>query len=163
MSKHTLKNQFDPIDHRIMEELTSDARIAYSALAQKLNVSNSLVHQRIKKLEESGVLRSSHFQLDASLLGYETIAFTQIMISHVRYIDEIIDILKEIPEIVECLNTAGRYAIVVKIFAVNNTHLRDLIYEKIQSIKGVEATNTIFTFDTAFNRPVALELSKEFS
>ncbi len=66
--------------------------------------------------------------------------------------------LSEIPEIVECVNIAGRYAILVKIFARDNRHLRDVIYEKIQPIDGVEGTNTTMSFETAFVRTVPIEI-----
>ena len=65
--------------------------------------------------------------------------------------------LKEIPEIVECINIAGRYALIVKIYAKNNRHLRDVIYEKIQQIDGVQETNTIILFERAFVRNIPLE------
>lgn len=157
MNKYSLNNQLDPLDSRILRELTANARLPFSQLAIKLKVSNSLIHQRIKKLEEAKILTIPTYTLDPPTLGYETSAFTQIMISHAIYMNDIIDELKKIPEIVECVNIAGRYAILVKIYAVNNTHLRDVIYEKIQTIKGVEGTNTTFAFETAFIRSVALE------
>jgi len=151
------ENQLDPIDTRILKELTSDARVPFTQLSQKLKVSNTLIHQRIKKLKDSGILLNATIQLDTWKLGYETCAFTQIMLSdanlHVAAEKE----LEKIPEIVECANITGRYALLVKIFAKNNRHLRDIIYEKILSINGVEGTNTTVAFETAFKRNVPLE------
>lgn len=158
MNKYVLNNQFDALDKRILKELSVNARMAFSQLATILNVSNSLIHQRIKKLEESNVIKRAVYQYDPELIGYDTTAYTQIMIVHAQYISSITEALKDIPEITECINIAGRYAILVKIHAVNNTHLRDIIYEKIQPIKGIESTSTTFAFETAFRRPVAIEL-----
>jgi len=149
-------NQLDPIDRRILNELTLDARIAYSTLAKKLNVSNSLIHQRIKKLEAAEILGKAQYRLQPRRLGYETCAFTQIIISQSKFLKSIVHQLEQIPEIVECVNIAGRYAIMVKIFAYNNTHLRDIVYEKIQTIKGIEETNTLMTFETNFIRSIRL-------
>jgi len=155
MTENT-NNQLDPLDRRILNELTLNARIAYSALAKKLNVSNSLVHQRIRKLEAAEILGAAQFRLEPRKLGYETCAFTQIIISQSKFLKSIVHQLEQIPEIVECVNIAGRYAIMVKIFAYNNTHLRDIVYEKIQSIKGIEWTNTLMTFETNFMRSIRL-------
>ena len=49
----------------------------------------------------------------------------------------------------------------VKIFATNNRHLRDIIYEKIQPIDAVEGTNTTISFETAFSRTVPITLNLE--
>lgn len=157
MDKYILENKFDAVDIRILSELSSNARIAFSLLAKKLNVSNSLIHQRVKRLEEMQVLKQAVYLLDAEMIGYETVAFTQIMISHARYLPDIIKSLEEINEIVECVNIAGRYALMVKIYAINNRHLRNVIYEKIQTIDGIEGTNTLMSFETAFRRTVSLD------
>jgi len=152
MKNSTLENQFDALDKRIITELSDNSRIVFSQLAEKLNVSNSLIHQRVKKLEESGVFVKAIYQLDEMVLGYETSAFIQIMVTHVDFLNPVIGELKKIPEVVECFNVAGRYALMVKIFTVNNAHLRDILYDRIQTIEGVEATNTIFCFRTQFRR-----------
>ncbi len=150
--------KFDPIDVRIMNELTLDARIPYSKLAKKLNVSNTLIHQRIKKLKDTGVIKKATFPIDPLSLGYETSAYTQIMLTSAKHHKKIEAELSKIPEIIECVNIAGRYALLVKIYARNNRHLRDVIYEKIQPLEGVEGTNTIFSFETAFSRNVPIQL-----
>jgi Lrp/AsnC family transcriptional regulator, regulator for asnA, asnC and gidA len=152
----TPEYQLDPIDRRILHELTKDARLPYTQLAKKLRVSNTLVHQRIKKLRESGVLRQAVYKVDPWKLGYQTSAFTQIILADPKHHRQVEHELAKIPEIVECVNIAGRYEIMVKIYATNNRHLRDIIYEKIQIIEGVEGTNTTIAFETAFDRGVPL-------
>ena len=152
------KNQLDPIDIRILDELTSDARIPLVQLAKKLKVSNTLVHQRVAKLKAGGILKQAVYKIDPLQLGYQTSAYTMIIIkspkSH-RFVEEE---LKKIPEIVECVNIVGRYELMAKIYARNNRHLRDIIYEKIQTISEVEGTNTVISFETAFQRSVPIEL-----
>lgn len=151
-----LNNQLDPIDHRILHELTQDARIPYTKLAKKLHVSNTLVHQRVRKLREAGILKQAVYRLDAWRLGYQTSAFTQIMLKEAKHHRAVELELEKIPEIVECVNIAGRYALMVKIYATDNRHLRDVIYERILAIEGVEGTNTTIAFETAFNRGVPM-------
>ena len=151
-----MENQLDPIDHRILRELTQDARLPFTKLAQKLNVSNTLVHQRVRKLREAGILQQAVYQLNAWELGYQTSAFTQIMLKEATHHRQVERELEKIPEIVECVNIAGRYALLVKIFATDNRHLRDIIYEQILAIDGVEGTNTTIAFETAFTRAVPM-------
>lgn len=150
------ENQLDPIDIRIINELTLDARIPLIQLAKKLKVSNTLVHQRMKKLTKEGVLENATFKIDSTKLGYETTTYTLIMLEEAKIHRTVEKKLAKIPEIVECVNIAGRYALMVKIHAFNNTHLRDIIYDKIHPIEGVEGTNTTFAFETVFSRNVPM-------
>lgn len=149
-----VKNQIDPIDIRILSELTNDAETPFVQLAKKLNVSNTLIHQRVKKMKENGILKKATYQIDPYLLGYQTTAYTQIRLSNNILHIEIEEQLAEINEIVECVNISGPYAIQVKILAKNNRHLRDIIYDRILNIPGVEGTNSTFSFETAFTRGV---------
>lgn len=153
-----LKNQFDPLDLDIMEALTHNARVPFSQLAEELRVSNSLVHARVRKLREAGVLSQPTYRMQPEALGYESCAFTSIMLKDSRFLYPVVRKLEKIPEIVECANISGRYAILVKIYATNNAHLRTVIYDKIQEIEGVEGTNTTVAFETPFSRGVPIRL-----
>ena len=152
------ENQLDPIDIRLLKELTFDARMPFIQLAQKLKVSNTLIHQRLKKLKDKGVIKNARYEIDPLALGFHTSAYTQIILSEAKRHREMESKLAEIPEIVECVNIAGRYALMVRIFARDNRHLRDIIYEKIHAIDGVEGTNTTISFETAFVRSIPLAL-----
>lgn len=150
------KNQLDPIDIRILNELTTDARIPFVQLSKKLNVSNTLIHQRINKMKEAGILKNPIYRLDAWQLGFQTQAYTSIMLTDSKLHRNVELALEEIPEVVECVNIAGRYALLIKIVATDNRHLRDTIYEKIHTIEGVEGTNTTVAFETAFEKGLPL-------
>jgi len=149
--------KLDPIDRRILGKLTLDARIPLSKLAKQLKVSNTLIHQRIKKLKEHGVFQQATYKLSPEKLGYETAAYTQIKLESYEKRKKIEQEVAAIPEIVECVNISGEFAILVKIYAINNRHLRDIIYDKIQTIEGVSMTNTIMAFETNFVRNVPLQ------
>lgn len=150
------ENQLDAIDIRILEELTADARIPFVQLSKKLKVSNTLIHQRMKKMRASGILKNAIYRLDAWKMGFQTQAFTSIMLTDSKWHRTVEEALRKIPEIVECVNISGRYALLVKLVATDNRHLRDIIYEKIHVIDGVEGTNTTVAFETAFSRGVPL-------
>lgn len=151
------ENQLDAIDRRILNELTSDARVPYVQLAKKLKISNTLVHQRIKKMLELEIIGNAKYVVDPWKLGFRTSAYTQIMLTDSKLLSEVVIKLSKIMEIVECVNISGRYALLVKIFARNNRHLRDIIYEKIHTIDGIDGTNTTISFETSFSRNVPLE------
>jgi Lrp/AsnC family transcriptional regulator for asnA, asnC and gidA len=149
------EGQFDSLDFRIIEHLSANARLAYSHLAEQLGVSNSLIHQRVRRLREAGLLGDPVFQINPEKLGYSTSAYCQIILTSPQDLRNVVEGLRGIPEITECVNTAGRYDLMVRLYARSNSHLRDIIYGKIQSIGGIESTNTVIVFETAFSHGIA--------
>jgi Lrp/AsnC family transcriptional regulator for asnA, asnC and gidA len=148
------ENQIDSTDIRILEALMEDGRIAYSSLAEEIGSSNTLVHQRIKKMKEIGVLDKPVFLISPEKSGYDTCAFVLIIAKESRDILTIIEGLKHLPEVVSCISIMGRYDLMARIYAVNNRHLQDIVHDKIQSIPGVEGTNTMVAFEVSFERQI---------
>ena len=153
-----MENQFDYIDKQILQHLRQDARKAYSQIADELKVSNSLIHQRIKKLTELGVIKNAEFVLDEKKLGYKTKSYTGIRLREARFAKSVMQSLSEIEEIIECNYVSGNYAIFILIFAKDNEHLREVLYEQVHLINGVAGTDTFICFDTGFKRNIPLDI-----
>ncbi|AZJ31197.1 winged helix-turn-helix transcriptional regulator [Tenacibaculum mesophilum] len=152
-----LENQFDYIDKQILSKLRLDARKAYSQIAEELKVSNSLIHQRIKKLTAEGVIKNAEFVLEEKSLGYKTKSYTGIRLREARFAKEVMHELEKIPEITECNFVSGYYAIFILIFARDNEHLQKILYDNVHLIKGVAGTDTFICFDTCFKRHIPIE------
>lgn len=155
-------SQLDYIDRKIISELKTDARKAYSKIAENLNISNSLVHQRIKKMKDDGVIKKADLILDEKKLGYSTKSYVGIRLKEARLAARVVGFLEQIPEIKECNYVSGKYAIFVLIFAKDNDHLRHILYNQIHEIDGVAGTDSFICFATNFNRsiPVISALNK---
>lgn len=155
-----IDNQLDSTDQEILRRLTKNARVSFVQLAKDLGISNSMVHQRVNKLRQSEVINQATYHVNPEKLGYNTTAYSRIIVTEARFIPEIISSLKQIKEVIECNNVTGKYALILKVIAKSNQHLRKVLYEKIHPIKGVEGTDTIIVFETAFQRnvPIALDL-----
>ncbi len=151
-----LENQIDSTDIRIIDALMEDGRIAYSVLADQIGSSNTLVHQRIRKLKETGVLMKPVFLISPEHIGYDTCAFVLMMIKEASQINDVIEALKKIPEVVNCVSIMGRYDLMARLYAVNNKHLQDIVHDKLQAIPGVEGTNTMVAFEVSFERQVSI-------
>lgn len=151
-----MKDQFDYIDQQILLKLRKDARKAYSQIAEELKVSNSLIHQRIKKLNAEGIIQNAEFILDEKKLGYKTKSYTGIRLREARFAKDVIKELEKIDEIVECNFVSGNYAIFILIYARDNEHLRKILYDKVHLINGVAGTDTFICFDTGFKRNVPI-------
>ncbi len=152
-----MNNQFDYIDKQILLKLRLDARKAYSQIAEELKVSNSLVHQRIKKLTQDGVIKNTTFILDEKKLGYKTKSYTGIRLREARFAKDVMKELSKIEEIAECNFVSGNYAIFILIFAKDNEHLQKILYDKVHLINGVAGTDTFICFDTCFKRNIPID------
>src|SRR5690554_7600851 len=75
--------------------------------------------------------------------------------------DKVVQMLEQVPEIVECHYTTGQYAIFIKIYAQSNEHLKRILHDKLQSIPGISSTETIISLDESFKRQLPIERSEE--
>jgi Lrp/AsnC family transcriptional regulator, regulator for asnA, asnC and gidA len=155
MAIKELENQIDSTDLRILEAVMEDGRVAFSTLADQLGTSNTLIHQRIKKMRDAGILTKPVYLVSPEKAGYDTCAFVLIIAKESSDIRSIIEALKSIPEVVNCISIMGRYDLMARIYAVNNRHLQDIVHDKIQSIPGVEGTNTMVAFEVSFERQIS--------
>ena len=86
----------DYLDKEIIKKLSENGRVPFSDLAKELNISNSLVHLRVRKLQESGIITGFSVKLNAKELGYETVTYTGIVTKEARFSYSIAEKLKEV-------------------------------------------------------------------
>ena len=148
--------KLDEFDIKIIKELEKDGRIAYSTIAANLKISNTMVHQRINKLTEQGILAGIQPIINEKKVGYDWGAFTGITLNKDHDSDRVIDALKKIPEITECYYITGSYTLYIKMIAKNHEHMRKILYEQIDSIPGIAKTDSIIELGCAFKRNINL-------
>lgn len=148
--------KLDEFDIKIIKELEKDGRIAYSTIAANLNISNTMVHQRINKLTEQGILAGIQPIINEKKVGYDWGAFTGITLNKDHDSDRVIEALKMIPEITECYYITGSYTLYIKMIAKNHEHMRKILYEQIDSIPGIAKTDSIIELGCAFKRNISL-------
>lgn len=146
----------DEFDIKILKELEKDGRMAYSAIATTLGVSNTMVHQRINRLTELGILTGIKPVLNEKQLGYDWGAFTGLTLEKDHDSERIIEELKKIPEVTECYYITGTYTLYLKIIARNHAHMRTLLYDRIDNIPGIAKTDSIMELGCAFKRNIIL-------
>ncbi|MCQ2225781.1 MAG: Lrp/AsnC ligand binding domain-containing protein [Paludibacteraceae bacterium] len=150
----------DELDRKIIQMIAQDARIPFLEVARACNVSGAAIHQRIQRMQKLGVIRGTQFIFDPRALGYQACAFVGISLSDPARYAKAEEILKNIPEVVECHYTTGEYDIMVKIYAFNNQELHKIIREKIQPI-GLSKLETIISFDSFINRSLSINEMEE--
>ena len=146
----------DGIDKIIVKNLIKDARTPILSIAREVGISGAAIHQRLRKLEATGLLAGSKFVLNPKVLGFKTLAFVGIFLDAASKYSAAINRLKEIPEVIESHYTTGNYAIFIKILCRDNEHLMNVLNNEIQNIKGVARTETFISLDQQINRQIKL-------
>lgn len=145
----------DKLDKKILHLISEDARIPFLEVARACNVSGAAIHQRIQKLTNLGILKGSQFVIDPEKIGYETCAYVGLYLKNPEDFDDVVEALKKIPEVVEAHYTTGGYDLFIKIYAINNHHLLNIIHDKLQPL-GLSRSETIISFNAVIDRPLPI-------
>ena len=150
------KQILDSLDRQILKLISQDARIPFLEVARACNVSGAAIHQRVAKLTNLGIIKGSQFVIDPEKIGYETCAYMGLFLKEPEKFDQVVEELKKIPEVVECHYTTGKYDIFIKLYAHNNSHLLQIIHDKLQPL-GLSRSETIISFNAAIDRQLSLK------
>ncbi|MFL9844568.1 Lrp/AsnC family transcriptional regulator [Flavobacterium rhizosphaerae] len=156
MKINQLQIEIDGIDKEILRYLMEDARKPILQIAAKIGISGAAIHQRLRKLEQAGVIAGSKFVVNPKVLGYSTMAFVGIYLDKAISNPEAVKELRKVPEVLECHYTTGNWSILIKILCRDNEHLMQLLNSKIQPINGVSRTETFISLDQQIERQIQL-------
>ena len=151
----------DAIDRKILKYLITNARMPFLEIARKCGISGAAIHQRIRKLDEAGVIRGSRLIVDPKMLGFDVCAHINITVQDPALLNETVEQLKMIPEIVECHFITGKGNILVKLYCVDNEHLMRTIFDGVLRIPGISATETNISLQEVFQRQVNIDFIEE--
>lgn len=148
-------HHLDLLDKKILKLIADDARIPFLEVARACNVSGAAIHQRIQKLTNLGILKGSRFIIDPEKIGYETCAYVALYLKDPENFDHVVEALKKIPEVVECHYTTGGMDLFIKMYALNNHHLMEIIHDKLQPL-GLSRSETIISFTSPIQRQLPI-------
>ena len=144
----------DSTDQKILSLLAKNARMPFLEIARECGVSGAAIHQRVKRLENAGVITGSRLLVKPQALGLNVCAFISISLSEASKYEEVVASLKKIPEVVECHFVTGKYALLVKMYCFDNEHMMEVLLNTIQKIPFIQATDTMIALDEAIDRQV---------
>ncbi len=156
MKSNNDKLKIDGIDKKILRFLMSDARKPILEIARSIGISGAAIHQRLRKLEASGLLAGSKFVINAKVMGYTTMAYVGIYLDKAMSNPVAVKQLKKIPEVLECHYTTGNWSILVKILCRDNEHLMQVLNNEIQQIEGVSRTETFISLAQQIDRQITI-------
>lgn len=148
------KFQIDDIDRQILAFLVKNARMPFLEIARECGISGAAIHQRVKKMENCGIITGSRLLVKPQAIGLNICAFIGVSLSEANRYPQVVEAFKKIPEIVECHFITGEHALLIKLYCFDNDHLMQVLINTIQNIPAIEKTETWLSLDQAIERQV---------
>lgn len=136
----------DNTDLAILKLLHHDAKMTIKELSQQLNLSQTPVYERIKKLETEGYLKSYTAVLDTKKLGFTLVAYCNIsLITHQRALLEKFESdIQQITEVIECYHIAGMYDYLLKVVVRDMDEYQLFLTRKLASLENIAKVQSSF-------------------
>ncbi len=142
----------DEIDVKILNMLIANGRVSYTDIAKEVGMKPPSVIDRIKKLENDGIIYDYATRVDYKKLGYDIVAFVGVSIDNPVHLDNFELQLKTLDDdIVECYHVTGDFTLLLKVITKNTNTLASII-KKLRAFSGVINTNTILVFSTMLDK-----------
>ena len=139
--------RIDEIDAKILELLQENGRMKRNAIAEVVGLSVPSVSERMRKLEERGVIRGYHAVVDAKRLHHDITAFIRVTVDGSAHYSAFVDEVGALAEVLEVHSITGEGSHIVKIRTKNTTTLERLL-SLLQSLSGVHGTSTSIVLST---------------
>jgi Lrp/AsnC family transcriptional regulator, leucine-responsive regulatory protein len=116
----------DQIDWKILKELQEDARISFAELGRRVALTTPAVIERVRKLEDAGIITGYRAEIDTAKVGLPIMAFIRMSITGVDY-SHIIEVVEASNEVLECHRGTGGDSFIMKVAVADVGHLQTLI------------------------------------
>lgn len=137
----------DSIDTKILDILQKDGRTKRNSIAESVGLSLPSLSERLKKLEEKGIIEGYYAKINRKSFGYDQLAFITVFMKSSKKFDELIEHVNQTPEILECHAVLGEGSHTLKVLVKSTEDLEKLL-SQIQSWPGVTRTITSFVLST---------------
>jgi len=146
MEKSSISKAIGELNAAILEELEADARISITEIGKRVGLSGPAVSERIKKMEDEGIIKGYTTQLDYDQVGLTVNAFITLKssLTHAGVVKKI----EEIPDILECYSITGHNCLIMKVATSTTKRLETIIWQ----LQQFGETNTSIVLSEAFKK-----------
>jgi Lrp/AsnC family leucine-responsive transcriptional regulator len=144
----------DDRDIDIIKALQEDARATYADIARQVGLSPSSVHDRVRKLEQAGVIKAYRAEIEPQALGLFVTALISVMPLDPKQPDDLPQRIESFPEIEDCYSVAGDENYVLKVRTRTPIDLEDLL-RRLREHAGVHTRTTVVLSVPFEGRPIA--------
>jgi Lrp/AsnC family transcriptional regulator, leucine-responsive regulatory protein len=149
-----MAEELDLVDWAIITELQQEGRLALTELARRVNLSASAATERVRRLEQNGVITGYRAVVDLEKVGHPVLAIVRLKYPGNRH-EPLHQLLAERSEILECLRTTGEDCYTIKLAATSMAHLESLVNELTPL--GSTTTNVVYSQTLPYRGPAAPE------
>ncbi len=145
-----MKYKLDAIDRKILELLQTNSNITNAQLAQEIGLSPAPTLERVKKLENGGVIKSYHGVVDLASVGLGVSTFVMVSLKghNKDNIEKFMKAIRSIDEVVECHHVTGQADFILKIVATDIPAYQNLMLEKVSNIEVVDSMQSMVILST---------------
>lgn len=143
----------DSLDYKIISAIMNNGRITWSELAGLLGLSSPAAADRVRRLEEQGIITGYTALIDAESAGYSLSALIAVSLERPEHRQGFIDLIMKLPEIQECHHTAGDDDYILKLRCRGTRDLDRIISEEIKGLPGIVRTRTTIILGTVKETP----------
>ncbi len=142
--------KLDPLDRKILTLLQAQGRITNAKLSEEIGLSPAPTLERVKKLEQMGIIVSYHAKLDNAKIGLGVTTFVIVSLNgHTKAkIEGFIDAIKNIEEVIECHHITGAGDFILKVISKDIQSYQKLMLEKVSEIKEVDNMQSMVVLST---------------
>lgn len=144
----------DAVDSKLIHRLMARGRITWAELAHQVGLSAPAVTDRVRRLEERGVIRGYGALVAPDEVGLHLTALVAVTLEHPRHRAEFLALVQALPQIQECHHVAGDDDYVLKVRCRSTRQLDELISGQLKSLAGVARTRTTIVMSTLKETPV---------
>ncbi len=136
MKSHVPLIDLDPVSRQILAALQVDARLSFNQLAKRVGLSPPAVAERVRRLEETGVIRGYSIVVDRARLGWPVTAMVRLSCP-AQQDRGVVKLACDLPEILECFHVSGEDCFVLKVAAGSIEHLEEVVERLRQFGKAI--------------------------
>lgn len=151
---------FDAVDKKILTILREDGRASHAMIAKEVGLSAPAVGERVRKLEQAGVILGYQAMLSPEALELPICAYVAIIPQPRNPAANLVENLLNLPEIQELHAVAGNYSYIAKVRVASPQHL-DAFLDKLFVLEGVERTQTTMVLKSYIDRPIHLPFAQD--
>jgi Lrp/AsnC family leucine-responsive transcriptional regulator len=138
----------DNLDRKIIGFLQENGRAALAEVAGAVGLSVSAVNERLKKLQDRGVIQGWAARLDPAAVGLDVLAFVQVLIERPEHNAAFLALAARLPQVQEVHHVTGAWSYLLKVRARNTRELERLLSDDLKSVPGVVRSETVIALSS---------------
>lgn len=148
--------KLDATDRDILKFLQENAHLTTKELASRLNLSPTPVYERVRRLENEGVIKKYVALVDREKVGKDLMVFCHIRLKEhardagARFVSEI----AKLNEVIECHNISGEYDFMIKVVADDMREYQNFLMNKLASLENIGSTHSVFVMSEIKNETI---------